>query len=440
MVMAATSRFSVRRPDDGSAAFVVVDADGGAVPEAAEFCRRLVAADRSAYTQRAYALGLAHFFDWLAETDRSLVEVERPVIAEYIADFRAGSKAGATRVDESRIGSVDARTRKPAPGLERQPATVNHRLSVLASFFAFLIDRDTDRGLGPWAGRANPVPAAADPMRGSHGIPGRDAPRLRARGELRMREPRRLPRQLEAGLGEELFAAARSWRDKALVLAMWRTGQRIGDWSEVHGRHGVLGMSLADLNRRSGTITVRLKGARDEHRVPIVEEFWPVFARYLREERGLGAPGDAAWLARGGRPMTYATFESQLRALGRRVGARVNAHMFRHALAQAVVETSGLKAAQEILGHQHISTTADVYTRVDQAGMVRALEAANAAVDRAARGTAAGAGSSGRAVTPVSNDAPSPVRARMHEPGFVFNYDAITVAELDALSDPSAGE
>ena len=74
-------------------------------------------------------------------------------------------------------------------------------------------------------------------------------------------------------MGEELFAAARSWRDKALVLALWRTGQRIGDWRDVHGRHGVLGTSLADLDRRSGTITVRLKGARDEHCVPIVEEF-----------------------------------------------------------------------------------------------------------------------------------------------------------------------
>jgi integrase len=233
--MAARRRFSVRSPDDGSAAFVVVDADGRAMPEAAEFCRWLVAVDRSAYTQRAYALGLAHFFSWLAEMGWSLVEVDRPVIAAYIADFRAGRKAGATRVDESRIGSVDARTRKPAAALERQPTTVNHRLSVLAGFFSFLIERDSDRGHGQWAGRVNPVPAAADPMRGSHGMPGRDAPRLRPRGELRLREPRRLPRRLEAGLGEELFAAARSWRDKALLLVLWRTGQRIGDWSEVHG-------------------------------------------------------------------------------------------------------------------------------------------------------------------------------------------------------------
>lgn len=254
-----------------------------------------------------------------------------------------------------------------------------------------------------------------------------------------MGEPRRLPRGLEAGLGEELSAAARSWRDKALVLVLWRTGKRIGDWSGVHGRHGVLGMSLADLDRRLGTITVRLKGARDEHRVPIAEEFWAVFARYLCEERDFGAPGDAAWLARCGRPLTYATFDSQLRALGRRVGARVNAHMFRHTLAQAVVETSGLKAAQEILGHRHVSTTADVYTRVDQAGMVRALEAANAAVDRGARGSWTRHVSDGQTAVPASDDPADPVRARVREGAFVFDYDAVTVSELDALSDPVAG-
>lgn len=427
--------FSLARDERGSAAFAVLAPDGTVVADAGAFLEHLSACDRSAYTQRAYALGLAHFFEWLSEAGRSLVEVERPAVAEYIAEFRAGRKMGAARVDESRIGSVDARTRKPAPALERQPATVNHRLSVLASFFTFLIEREIDRGHGSWAGRMNPVPVGASPMQGSHGMAGRDAPRLRARGELRLREPRRLPRQLEAGLGEELFAAARSWRDKSLVLVLWRTGQRIGDWSEVHGRHGVLGMSLADLDRRAGMIAVRLKGARDEHRVPIVEEFWAVFARYLREERGFGEPGEAAWLARGGRPLSYATFESQLRALGRRVDARVNAHMFRHTLAQALVETSGLKAAQEILGHQHISTTADVYTRVDHAGMVRALDAANAAVDRAARGAAPGSSGQSR---PAGGGVPDPVRARVQEPGFVFDYDPVTVAELDALTDPPA--
>jgi hypothetical protein len=28
-----------------------------------------------------------------------------------------------------------------------------------------------------------------------------------------------------------------------------RTGQRIGDWSTIAGRHGILGMALEDLDR-----------------------------------------------------------------------------------------------------------------------------------------------------------------------------------------------
>jgi site-specific recombinase XerC len=42
-----------------------------------------------------------------------------------------------------------------------------------------------------------------------------------------------------------------------------------------------------------------------------------------------------------------------------------------------VLETTGnVKVAQEILGHSHLSTTADLYLRVDQHAMVTALAAA----------------------------------------------------------------
>jgi integrase len=181
-----------------------------------------------------------------------------------------------------------------------------------------------------------------------------------------------------------LIEAAVSRRDRALLTVLWRSGQRIGDWSSLHGRHGVLGMRLADLDRRSGTIVVRLKGARDEHRVPVSSDFWPLFADYVSHERGLGAPEDPAWVAlrRGhGGPLGYAAFEWQLRMLGRRAGVRVTAHMFRHALAQALVDTAGLKVAQEVLGHAHLTTTARCYARVDEAAMVRALEAAREVMD-----------------------------------------------------------
>jgi integrase/recombinase XerD len=181
-------------------------------------------------------------------------------------------------------------------------------------------------------------------------------------------------------------------------------------------------MRLGDLDRASSTIVVRLKGARDEHRVPVAPDFWPHFAAYVRDERGLGAPGDPAWIAlrRGhGRPLGYATFETQLRELGRRAGVRVTAHMFRHALAQALVDAAGLKVAQEVLGHANVSTTARSYARVDEAAMVTALAAAREVLDTA--GTGPGASEAGPA-------------------GYVFAYDAATLAELEQVAGDQRGD
>jgi integrase/recombinase XerD len=348
------------------------------------------------YTRRSYGQGVAHFVRWLEDRGVELDAVGRATVVEYVAEFRRG----------------DGR------GLGRAPRTVNHRVSVLAALFDHWMRADPGR----WAGREPPLAIAGSVMEGSHGMPGRDAPRRGRRAELRARVPRNVPRRVEPEVAVALIEAARSWRDKALLTLLWRSGQRIGDWSEIHGRHGVLGLSLGDLDRRSGSVMVRLKGARDQHRVPVADDFWPLFARYLGEERGLGEPRDAAWVAlrKGhGRPLCYATFESQLRALSGRVGVSVTAHMFRHALAQALVDTAGLKVAQEVLGHAHVSTTAASYAHVDEQAMVRALARVNDLADLAARRSAPTTGAGGR-----------PGAAT----GFAFDYDAETVRELDAAA------
>ena len=190
----------------------------------------------------------------------------------------------------------------------------------------------------------------------------------------------------------------------------------------MHGEHGILGMRLGDLDRRSGTIVVRLKGARDEHRVPVSDDFWPVFARYLGQERGLGEPGGSGVGDVPPRPRKpadlFRRLSSSLRHLCRKVGVHVTAHMFRHALAQAVVDVAGLKVAQEMLGHAHISTTADTYSHVDEQAMVAAVERARDLFDLRAGDEA----------------------RRRHAGGYVFPYDPATLAELDAAADSGLGE
>ncbi len=164
--MSAVAGFSVRCEVDGPVAFVVVDSDGRRVLDLDAFLCDLAERGRSAYTQCAYGLGLADFFGWLRARGLAVDAVDRSVVGAYVADFRSGAKGGATRVDVGRIGRVDGRTGKPAPALERQPAAVNHRLVVLASFFAFVIGPDREREAGVWLGVENPVPRAGGGMEG----------------------------------------------------------------------------------------------------------------------------------------------------------------------------------------------------------------------------------------------------------------------------------
>jgi integrase len=339
---------------------------------------------------KSYRLGVVDFSRWLEREGRGLGDITRRDVEDYISQFADGA---------DRIG-----------GARRAPRTVNHRLSALSAFFAYLIGRDTQDG-GAWANQPNPVPQPV-PVQG-RGIGGGGSPLpRRTRAELRRREPSELPRVIGRDRISALIDAAGSFRDKAILTLLSQSGQRIGDWSDQHGRHGVLGMGLADLDRRSSTIVVRLKGARDEHRVPVTAAFWEMFDRYLSLERR-GAPGEAAWvgLRRGWpKPLAYSAFEAALRALGAKTGIEVTAHMFRHTVASEVLGAAGVAVAQELLGHQHVSTTVDTYGHIG----ADALVAAVAGVEQEAV----------RAGVPLGDQA------------FAFHYDPSTLAELEAATRP----
>ena len=422
------ARFVVEKTSEERGGWGVFDQQQRVHGEAASFLAALKRDDRAPNTIRAYALGVAHFLSWLDERGIASGGVTRAVVGEYVQDFRFGRKGGSVRVSPSYVGKVNPRTRKPHASAERQPRTVNHRLTVIGRFFAHLIARDTERGEGRWLGRPNPVPERRRAGPRQAGMIGRDAPRRGRRDEMRLREPRRLPRAIDPALAEELIAASRSWRDRALLTLLWRTGQRVGDWDDGDG-HGVLGMRLSDFQRAKGMIVVRLKGARDEHRVPVTDDFWPLFQRYLLVERGDWPGCDAAWLGqrRGrGRPLRYPAFEAALRASGRRIGANVNAHMFRHAVAQAVVESSGPEVAQALLGHRQIGTTIDAYTRVDSGRLVEGVIHAKSLFDLDGRDAA--------------TVAPASTQSSAIGPGgrYAFDYDAVTIAELERIASDSA--
>jgi len=181
-------------------------------------------------------------------------------------------------------------------------------------------------------------------------------------------------------------------------------------------------MTLDAIDRKRRTITVRLKGARDEHRVPVADDFWPLLDKYLGTERRVSGEVNALWIAvrkGNGKPLCYATFESSLRYIARKGRVTVHPHLFRHTLAQGVLDTTGnIKVAQEILGHAHLSTTADLYMRVDQHAMVSALAAVKTATERSAA------------------QRTSPFRKAAQ---YAFDYDDQTIAELERTIEQASG-
>lgn len=136
--------YGAQRASEGfSASFRVCDARGVSVGSCDQFLIELDRRDCSAYTQRAYAIGLAHFFNWLDHTGGDPDHVTRQIVGKYISEFARGSRQGAIRSDSVRKA--------------RQPRTINHRISVLSSYFDYVIRCDTENVRGPWNGRVNPA-------------------------------------------------------------------------------------------------------------------------------------------------------------------------------------------------------------------------------------------------------------------------------------------
>jgi hypothetical protein len=182
----------------------VVGPDHASVLAINDFLSYLELCARSPYTVRAYARGLAHFVGWLHEAGVDLEAVTRPVVGQYIGAFGRGS---IRRASTSRVADPHARNarlvERPSVNDGRQARTVNHRLSVLASYFAFRIRQDDERGLGVWCRRSNPVSTPDEGM-AYHRLTGRDQPVRERRREFRRRTPRRLPARLDPFLIERL--------------------------------------------------------------------------------------------------------------------------------------------------------------------------------------------------------------------------------------------
>jgi integrase/recombinase XerC len=280
----------------------------------ASFLRALAARNASAHTVKAYRTDLAEFVNFVGPEE--LTQIDHLLIRAF-------------------LGQLYER------GLSK--ASVARALSSIRSFFK-------------WAGRerlieSNPALLVAAPK-----LP-KKLPRVPTMEEMNS--------VLDAKMPDEAAFAA---RDRLILELLYGCGIRNSE---------LTGINTEDIHLRQGLILVRGKGKK-QRLVPFGDaaqmalgDYLPQRARLLDEQRrtgnaslpaaGAGRTGECALLInlRGGRLTT--------RSVGRIVKAiavagglprEVHPHTLRHAFGTHMLEEGAdLRAIQELLGHERLSTT-----------------------------------------------------------------------------------
>jgi integrase/recombinase XerC len=312
--------------------------DGLAVEVANAFLGHLSARGFAVATVRGYAYDLLNWLRFLDERGLELVEVVPTDLFDWL-DWQSKPHRPAgkvVRLDQARGAA---------------PATVNRRVAAVRGLFEYAVITGIRAD--------NPVPSprrttglrARKPQGLLGHVKRRRAPE---RGGRLVRQPRRLPENLDLDDVVTFLADLNTHRDRAMVLAMLQGGLRAAE---------VRGLRLPEVDVGLRQLRVVGKGGR-ERIVPVDRAFFIELTAYVREERPAGLATDAVFVVlRGptrGQPLSEAGMRKIFRTHRDSSGAaRVRPHRLRHTygteLAAAGID---LLVLQELMGHANPETTA----------------------------------------------------------------------------------
>lgn len=205
------------------------------------------------------------------------------------------------------------------------------RLSSLRSFFDFLVLRGEIS--------ANPAKGVSAP-----------------------RKKRPLPKNLDVDEVGQLLEVNEedplSVRDRAMMEMMYGAGLRLAE---------LVSINVRDVSFSAGEIRVVGKGDK-ERKVPFSGMAAEWVGKWLKMRTSL-ANGDeeALFVSKLGVRISHRNVQKRMAEWGQKqaVASHISPHKLRHSFATHVLESSNnLRAVQELLGHENISTT-QIYTHLD---------------------------------------------------------------------------
>ena len=316
--------------------WALVSDRSGPVPEVVEYLLALTAGGASVLTIRMYAYDLLRWWRWLAvrrvRWDRASPVDVRDVVLWMQESRPAGAGLG--------------------------PATINHCLAVLSSFYEHHVA----------AGRVvvSPVPSGDRGLSRRHRSP-MELPRHRRRGPLCQKTPTRIPRGLTDDEYSALFNALVCDRDRALISLFASTGARAEELLGLTLDDVDWGRQLVDVRRKGTGATQSLAGSPDT----FVWLRLYVQARDATELRGV-------WLTVTGAPrrLCYMAARRMLQRANTSIGTSWTFHDLRHMAARRMVADPALSLidVQRVLGHAHLSTTQRYVEAIDAEVIERTIE------------------------------------------------------------------
>ncbi|PME12797.1 tyrosine recombinase XerC [Vibrio cyclitrophicus] len=222
-------------------------------------------------------------------------------------------------------------------------SSIATRLSSLRSFFDFLVLR----------GEMNANPA---------------------KGVSAPRKQRPLPKNLDVDEVGQLLEVngddPLSIRDRAMMEVMYGAGLRLAE---------LVGINLKDVLGRQGEIRVIGKGDK-ERKAPFSGLAKEWVDKWLKVRGELASPGETAlFVSKLGTRISHRSVQKRMEEWGKKqsVASHISPHKLRHSFATHVLESSqNLRAVQELLGHENISTT-QVYTHLDFQHLAQAYDQAH---------------------------------------------------------------
>ncbi|QUH06322.1 tyrosine-type recombinase/integrase [Saccharopolyspora erythraea] len=349
--------------------WLVVDDHGAPVEPVRWFFRHLMAQGKASSSLRSYGYDLLRWWRWLQVIEVEWNKVTTAEVRDFVLWLRQAKKPRRhpRTQSASTAGQVNPVTRKKNLGDGYEARTIRHSNAVLRSFYEYWI---TDQGQGPLV---NPV--ALD--RAGRRANAHHNPLGPIRPEGRIRYNPKLPKQQPRAIPDEhwkkLFAGLRSNRDRAVLELSVSNGARAAE---------LLGMCPVDVDWGEQKIRVYRKGTRAAQWLPASPDAFIWLRLYLAELGTPLEPNDPLWwtLRRRDRgdglrrqPMNYEALRAVLRRANVLLGTNYTMHDARHtsAIRMHRDDTLSLRDIQEILGHAHLSTTAETYLAEDTDAIIR---------------------------------------------------------------------